>query len=97
MSRVKAVSPDRWKAACNPPRYMSTWDASGILDLPSATYTVSVHEATTGKDLDMTLVSSDDDTCPMFMSFDDDSQKTMYDAVPSKDDLVAFVKPFVQP
>jgi len=72
-------------------------DTDNIVDLRSATYTVSVHEAITGKDLGMTELSSDDDTCPMFMSFDDDSQKKTYDAVPSKDDLVAFLKPFVQP
>jgi hypothetical protein len=33
----------------------------------------------------------------MFMTFDDDNQKKTYDAPPPKDDLIAFVKPFVQP
>jgi hypothetical protein len=32
----------------------------------------------------------------MFMSFDENQKKT-YDAPPSNEDLVAFVKPFVQP
>jgi hypothetical protein len=38
-----------------------------------------------------------DDSCPMFVSFDNDTQTKTYYAPPSKDDLVAFIKPFVQP
>ena len=36
-------------------------------------------------------------SCPMFMTFDDDNQTKTYDAPPPKDDLIAFVKPFVKP
>jgi uncharacterized protein YceK len=72
-------------------------DTSNKVDLRSADYTVSVREATTGKELGSTELSSSDDSCPMFMSFDNDTQDKTYDAPPSKDDLVAFLKPFVQP
>jgi hypothetical protein len=33
----------------------------------------------------------------MVMSFDNDTQTKTYDAPPSNDDLVAYLKPFVQP
>jgi hypothetical protein len=56
----------------------------------SATYTVSVHEATTGNELGTTELSGTDDSCPMFMTFDNATQSMVYDAPPSKDDLVAF-------
>ncbi len=72
-------------------------DTNNTVDLRSATYTVSVREATTGKELGSTELTSSDDTCPMFMSFDNDAQTKAYDAPPSTDDLVAFLKPFVQP
>jgi hypothetical protein len=68
-----------------------------VVDLRSATCAVSVREATTGKVLGTTELSGTDDSCPMFMSFDDDTQTKTYDAPPSKDDLVAFLKPYVQP
>ncbi|MDT5066800.1 MAG: hypothetical protein QOK02_2955 [Mycobacterium sp.] len=72
-------------------------DTRNEVDLRSAVYTVSVREAATGKELGTTELSGTDDTCPMFMSFDDDTQTKIYYAPPSKDDLVAFIKPFVQP
>ena len=65
--------------------------------LNTAKYRVDVHEATTGRLLGSTELYGTDDTCPMFMTFDDDSQHKTYDAPPAKDDLIAFVKPFVQP
>jgi hypothetical protein len=72
-------------------------DTSNTVDLRSADYTVSVHEATTGKELGRTELPGTDDECPMFVSFDNDSQTKVYYSQPSKDDLVAFIKPFVQP
>jgi len=72
-------------------------DTSNEVDLRSAVYTVSVREATTGKELGSTELSGTDDTCPMFMSFDNDTQTKVYYAPPSKDDLIAFIKQFVQP
>jgi hypothetical protein len=71
-------------------------DTNDKVDLRAATYAVSVHEATTGNELGRTELTGDDDDCPMFLSFDDDDQTKVYDAPPSKDDVVAFVKPFVQ-
>lgn len=65
--------------------------------LNTAKYRVDVHEATTGRLLGSTELDGTDDACPMFMTFDDDSQHKTYDAPPAKDDLIAFVKPFVQP
>lgn len=72
-------------------------DTANKVDLRAATYAVSVHEAVTGKELGRTELTGDDDSCPMFLSFDDPNQTKVFDAPPSTDDLVAFVKPFVQP
>ncbi len=72
-------------------------ETNNEVTLNTATYKVTVHEATTGKVLGTTELDGTDDTCPMFMSFDDENQKKTYDAPPSKEDVVAFVKPFVQP
>ena len=65
--------------------------------LNTATYTVTVREATTGKVLGTTELDGTDDTCPPVMTFDTDDQTKIYDAPPSTDDLIAFMKPFVQP
>jgi len=72
-------------------------DTDDEVDLRSATYTVSVHEATTGKELGTTELEGTDDSCPTFLSFDSESQTKVYDSPPSNDDLIAFIKPFVQP
>lgn len=72
-------------------------ETNNEVTLNTATYKITVHEATTGKVLGTTELDGTDDTCPTFMSFDDENQKKTYDAPPSKEDLVAFVKPFVQP
>lgn len=72
-------------------------DTSNKVDLRTATYTVTVHEATTGKVLGTTDLAGTDDSCPMFMTFDDDTQSKTYDSPPSKDDVIAILEPFVQP
>jgi hypothetical protein len=72
-------------------------DTKNKVDLRTATYTVTAHEATTGKVLGQTELTGTDDSCPMFMTFDDENQTKSYDAPPSKDELIAFLKPFVQP
>jgi hypothetical protein len=72
-------------------------DTANTVDLRTATYTVSVHEATTGKELATTEMEGTDDSCPTVVSFDNDTQTKVYDSPPSNDDLVAFIKPFVQP
>lgn len=66
------------------------------VDLRATTYTVTVRVATTGKELATTELSGTDTTCPMFMSFDDDTQTKPYNVPPPKDDLIAFIKQFVQ-
>ncbi|WP_155981381.1 hypothetical protein [Nocardia sp. BMG111209] len=65
--------------------------------LNSATYRVSVREATTGKVLGTTTLTSADESCPMFVFFDSNSQVQTYYAPPSPDEVIAFLKPFVQP
>jgi hypothetical protein len=72
-------------------------DTEDKVNLQSATYSVSVHEATTGKELGTTELSGSDDSCPTIVSFENDNQTKAYDTPPSTDDLVAFLKPFVQP
>lgn len=72
-------------------------DTDDKVDLRTATYGLSVREAKTGKELGATELTSGDDACPLVISFDNDNQTKVYDAPPAKDDLVAFVKPFVQP
>jgi hypothetical protein len=72
-------------------------DTDNKVDLRTATYTVSVHEATTGKELGTTELDGTDDSCPTVVSFENDTQTKVYDSPPSNDDLVAFIKPFVQP
>jgi hypothetical protein len=67
------------------------------VDLRATAYTVTVRAAATGKELGSTELSGTDTTCPMFMSFDDDTQTKPYNVPPPKDDLIAFVKQFVQP
>jgi hypothetical protein len=54
-------------------------DTSNSVDVRSATYTVSVHKAATRKELGVTELSGTDDSCPMVMSFDDDTQSKTYD------------------
>jgi hypothetical protein len=72
-------------------------DTDNTVDLRTATYTVTVHEATTGKELGTTELDGTDDSCPTVVSFDNDTQTKVYDSPPSTDDLVGFIKPFVQP
>jgi hypothetical protein len=67
------------------------------VNLRAATYSLSVRSAVTAKELGRTELSTTDDTCPMFMSFDDGTQVKTYDVPPPKDDVVAFVKQFAQP
>lgn len=67
------------------------------VNLQSATYSLSMRSAVTAKELGRTELSTADDTCPMFMSFDDDTQIKTYDVPPPKDDVVAFIKQFAQP
>ena len=68
-----------------------------IAKLHAATYTLTVHEATTGNTLGTTDLAASDDTCPMFISFQGDNDTVDYYDPPSTDQVVAFIKPFAQP
>jgi hypothetical protein len=72
-------------------------DTDNAVDLRAATYTLSVHEARTGKELGTTELNGADDTCTTVVSFENDTQTKVYDSPPSNDELIAFIKPFVQP
>jgi hypothetical protein len=50
-----------------------------------------------GHDTNNTEHSGTDDSWPMVISFDNDTQTNTYDAPPSNDDVVAYLKRFVQP
>jgi hypothetical protein len=63
----------------------------------SATYELSVHEATTGKKLDSTSVEATSETCPMFASFDGKNETIdMYATAPDTE-INDFLKPYVKP
>lgn len=63
----------------------------------TATYLLSVMEATTGKKLAETTLEATDTDCPMFMNFDGDSETVDgYDTL-SDAAVVEFLKPHVAP
>lgn len=63
----------------------------------TATYELSVHAASTGKELEKKTYEATDSECPMFVSFSsDDETKDDYASVP-KDVVVELLKPYVQP
>ena len=68
-----------------------------VVKLHSATYKLSVHEATTGKELASTDLAGNDTDCPLVASFDSDNDTEDYYPQPSTDEVVAFIKPFAQP
>jgi hypothetical protein len=63
----------------------------------TATYEVSVREATTGTVLTQKTIEATDESCPSLVMFDEGEQTVdQYDAVPDEK-IVAVLKPFVQP
>ena len=63
----------------------------------TATYEVSVREATTGTVLKQQTIEATDDSCPSLVMFDEgETSVDQYDAVPDEK-IVAVLKPFVQP
>lgn len=63
----------------------------------SATYDVSVREATTGTVLKQETIEAMDEDCPSFVMFDEgETSVDQYADVPDNK-IVAFLKPFVQP
>ena len=68
-----------------------------VAKLHNASYRLTVHAATTGKELGGTDVVAEDDTCPMFVLFDaGETTKDYYVPLP-EEPVVEFLKPFVQP
>ena len=70
-------------------------DTANVVRWHTATYEFSVMEATTGKTLAETTVEATDSDCPMFMSFDDDSETV--DAYASLPDsaVTDFLRPHI--
>lgn len=62
----------------------------------TATYQVTVREARTGKELADQSIEANDETCPMFASFDSDNQTIDDYASLSDSALSDFVRPYVQ-
>ena len=72
-------------------------DTGHKVKLYGATYEVSVHQAKTGKELASKTFETTDTECPSFQSFDEGEKvATVYQSL-SEDQLVAFLKPYVQP
>lgn len=73
-------------------------DTGNTVNWHTATYDVSVRAATTGQVLAEETMEATDEECPSFVFFDEEKDDTqdMYAEVPEKD-LIAFLKPFVQP
>jgi hypothetical protein len=68
-----------------------------VAKVHTATYKVTVHEATTGKELASKDLAGTDSDCPMFLSFDSDTDTVDYYAPPASADVLALIKPFAQP
>ena len=72
-------------------------DTGNTVNWYTATYDVSVRAATTGQVLAQETMEATDEDCPTLVFFDgEDETVDMYAAL-SDDDMVAFLKPFVQP
>lgn len=68
-----------------------------VARLHTATYELTVREATTGSELGSTVLTGALDSCPMFVTFDSDDDIVDYYPQPEPDEVTAFLKPFVQP
>jgi hypothetical protein len=63
----------------------------------TATYKLTIHEATTGVELGTINLAGTDGSCPLFVSFNGDSDTVEYYADPPSDKVIAFIRPFAQP
>jgi hypothetical protein len=70
---------------------------ANIAKLHGATYKLTVREATTGKELASKDLTAEADDCPMFVTFEGDSDTVNYYESPPDEAYVDFIKPFVQP
>lgn len=69
-----------------------------VVKMHTAKYTVTVHEATTGKELGRTTVAANDGACPqsVFGIEQGTTEMNEYDSPPDEQ-IVAFAKTFIQP
>jgi hypothetical protein len=69
-----------------------------VVKMHTARYTVTAHEATTGKELGRTTLAANDGTCPqsVFGIEEGTTEMNEYDSPPSER-VVAFAKKFIQP
>jgi hypothetical protein len=68
-----------------------------VAKLHTATYELTIREATTGTELGSTTIAAAMDSCPMFVTFESDDDVVDHFAPPTEDEVTAFLKPFVQP
>lgn len=69
----------------------------GSVNWYTGTYELTAYEARTGVALGSTTLEADDNECPMIASFDEgEDEIDMYDS-PKEEDVIKFLKPFVQP
>jgi hypothetical protein len=69
-----------------------------VVKMHTAKYTVTAHEAHTGKELGRTTVAANDGACPTSVFGVEEGTTTMNDyASPPDEKIVAFAKKFVQP
>lgn len=72
-------------------------DTSGTVNWHTGTYEMTAYEARTGKVLGSATIEASSDTCPMLATFDEgETEIDMYDS-PPEEEVVKFLKPFVQP
>lgn len=72
-------------------------DTGSTVNWHTATYDVSVHAATTGQVLAQETMEATDESCPSLVFFDEDGQTLDQYASLDSEQMVAFLKPFVQP
>jgi hypothetical protein len=65
--------------------------------LHTATYKLSVHEASTGTELGSTTLDAGDTECPLSVTFKDNADTVEYYNDPATDQVVAFIKKYAQP
>lgn len=69
----------------------------GSVNWYTGTYELTAYEARTGTELGSTTLEATDNECPMIASFDEgEDEIDMYDS-PKEEDVIKFLKPFVQP
>jgi hypothetical protein len=70
--------------------------SSGTIIKFRVTYEITLYEAATGEVLATGQISGPEGDCPQHAGFAEDNVKVQY-GLPSKDELVAFLRPYVEP